>query len=107
MTNAINVNETNFQSEVLDSALPVLIDFWAPWCGYCTKLSPVFDELAVDIGAKVKCVKISVDENKALAQKYGVLSLPTMILLKNGEQIEKLMGFMPKAAISDKIIPLL
>ena len=107
MANAINVSEVNFQSEVLDSTLPVLIDFWAPWCGYCTKLSPIFDELSAEIGDKVKCVKISVDENKALAQKYGVMSLPTMILLKNGEQIEKMMGFMPKSAISDKITPLL
>jgi thioredoxin 1 len=107
MANAMNVTETNFQSEVLDSKLPVLIDFWAPWCGHCTKLSPVFDELAAEMADKVKCVKISVDESKALAQKYGVMSLPTMILLKDGKQIEKLMGFMTKSAIADKITPLL
>ena len=107
MVSVIHVNEENFQSEVVESKLPVLADFWAPWCGHCTKLSPVLDELADDMGDKVKIVKINVDENKALTQKYGVMSLPTMILIKNGEKVEKLLGFMPKSAISDKIIPFL
>jgi thioredoxin 1 len=103
MANVIHVNEENFQSEVMESKLPVLADFWAPWCGHCTKLSPILDELAVDLGDKVKVVKISVDENRALAQQYSVMSLPTMIIIKDGEKVEKLLGFMPKAAISDKI----
>ncbi|MBP2659013.1 MAG: thioredoxin [Firmicutes bacterium] len=103
MANVIHVNEENFQSEVMESKLPVLADFWAPWCGHCTKLSPILDELAADLGDKVKVVKISVDENRALAQQYSVMSLPTMILIKDGEKVEKLLGFMPKAAISDKI----
>lgn len=103
MANVIHVNEENFQSEVMESKLPVLADFWAPWCGHCTKLSPILDELAADLEDKVKVVKISVDENRALAQKYSVMSLPTMILIKDGEKVEKLLGFMPKAAISDKI----
>ncbi len=100
-------NENNFQEEVLDSTLPVLVDFWAPWCGYCTKLTPVFEELAMDMSGKVKFVKINVDENKAITQKYNVMSLPTMLLFKNGTQIEKLMGFMPKDSIASKITPLL
>lgn len=103
MANVIHVNEENFQSEVMESKLPVLADFWAPWCGHCTKLSPILDELAADLEDKVKVVKISVDENRALAQQYSVMSLPTMILIKDGEKVEKLLGFMPKAAISDKI----
>ncbi len=103
MANVIHVNEENFQSEVMESKLPVLADFWAPWCGHCTKLSPILDELAADLGDKVKVVKISVDENRALAQQYSVMSLPTMILIKDGEKVDKLLGFMPKAAISDKI----
>lgn len=107
MASVIDVNEDNFQSEVMDSSLPVLTEFWAPWCGHCTKLSPVLDELATDMGDKVKVVKINVDENKALAQKYNVMSLPTMFLIKDGEKLEKLLGFMPKSAISDKITPLL
>jgi thioredoxin 1 len=107
MASVIQVKEETFQSEVVESKVPVLADFWAPWCGHCTKLSPVLDELAADMGDKVKVVKINVDENKVLAQKYSVMSLPTMILIKDGEKVEKLLGFMPKSAISDKITPLL
>jgi len=107
MASVINGNEANFQGEVIDSKLPVLVDFWAPWCGYCTKLTPVFEELAAEMGDKVKFVKINVDENRAIAEKYNVMSLPTMLFIKNGEQVEKLMGFMPKATIISKITPLL
>lgn len=102
---ALTVNESNFQEEVVEAGKPVLVDFWAPWCGYCQKLTPVIDELAGEIADKAKVVKVNVDENRALAQKYGVMSLPTMLLFKNGEQVEKMMGFMPKSAITAKINP--
>lgn len=104
---AVNVNEANFQEEVLEAEKPVLVDFWAPWCGYCQKLAPIIDELSGEMAAKAKFVKVNVDENRALAQKYGVMSLPTMLLFKKGQQIEKMMGFMPKSAITSKIDPLL
>jgi len=107
MATVINGNETDFQVEVVDSKMPVLVDFWAPWCGYCTKLSPVFEELAAEMSDKVKFVKINVDENRAIAEKYNVMSLPTMLFIKDGEQVEKLMGFMPKATIISKITPLI
>ncbi|CUH94023.1 hypothetical protein P22_0085 [Propionispora sp. 2/2-37] len=107
MSNLLNANQDNFQEEVVDSTTPVLVDFWAPWCGYCTKLSPVLEELAAELGTKVKIVKVNVDENRSLAQSYGVMSLPTMILFKGGEQTEKLMGYMPKSAISAKLSSLL
>lgn len=105
MSTAANINESSFQEEVLDAGTPVLVDFWAPWCGYCQRLSPIIDELAADLDGKAKIVKVNVDENRSLAQKYGVMSLPTMILFKNGDQVEKMMGFMPKTNITAKIEP--
>lgn len=107
MSNVLSTSEASFQDDVLEAKAPVLVDFWAPWCGYCTKLSPVLDEVAGELGDKVKVMKINVDENRAIAQKYGVMSLPTMIMFKNGEPGEKLMGFMPKANLIAKLDPLL
>ncbi|BBB93277.1 MAG TPA: thioredoxin [Methylomusa anaerophila] len=105
MASVVNTNEASFQEEVLEAKVPVLVDFWAPWCGYCTRLAPVLDELAGEVGEKIKIVKVNVDENRALAQRYGVMSLPTMIVFKGSEQVEKIMGFMPKANISAKLSP--
>jgi thioredoxin 1 len=98
-----SVNENNFQDEVMDSELPVLVDFWAAWCGYCTQLTPIFEELATEMAGQVKFVKVNVDENRSLAQKQDVQGLPTMILFKNGQAAEKLTGFMPKVNIAAKI----
>lgn len=100
-------NEANFAELVTDSEIPVLVDFWATWCGYCTRLSPVLDDLAADMAGKVKVVKVNVDENRTITDRFGVRSLPTMILFKGNEQVEKLTGFMPKETIAAKITPLL
>lgn len=107
MSNITNTGESTFQDDVLEAKSPVLVDFWAPWCGYCTKLSPVLDEVASELGDKIQIVKVNVDENRSLAQKYGVMSLPTMIVFKNGEPGERLMGFIPKANLTAKLNPLL
>ncbi|MGL5514700.1 MAG: thioredoxin [Sporomusa sp.] len=103
MVTVINTNENNFQEEVLDAAIPVLVDFWAPWCGYCTRLAPIMDELAQELSDQIKVVKINVDENRSLAQRYGIMSLPTMVVFKDGELLEKLTGYMPKASIAAKV----
>ena len=100
-----SVTAKNFQEEVMDSEVPVLVDFWATWCGYCSRLSPIIEELATDMAGKVKFVKVNVDENRSLAQKHDVQGLPTMILFKNGQAVEKLTGFMPKANILAKMNP--
>lgn len=103
MASVVNANENNFQEEVLESAKPVLVDFWAPWCGYCTRLAPLMDELAQEMQDQIKIAKVNVDENRSLAQKFGVMSLPTMIVFKEGEQVEKITGYMPKANIVAKL----
>lgn len=103
MANVVNTNENNFQEEVLDAAKPVLVDFWAPWCGYCTRLAPLLDELAEEMQDQIKIAKINVDENRSLAQRYGVMSLPTMVVFKDGEQVEKITGYMPKPNIVAKL----
>lgn len=103
MATVVNANENSFQEEVLDSAIPVLVDFWAPWCGYCTRLAPVLDELAQEMGSQIKVTKVNVDESRSLAQRYGVMSLPTMIVFKSGEEVEKIMGYMPKTNLLAKL----
>lgn len=107
MADVMKGSQEKFQEEVLASAFPVLVDFYATWCSHCTRLSPVLEELAAEMSGRLKVVKINVDENKELTKKYGVMSLPTMLLFKNGERIEKLMGYMPKEKIIDKVEPLL
>jgi thioredoxin 1 len=107
MAEVIVVNEGNFHEVVMESDVPVLADFWAPWCGYCQKLMPIVEELAGELAPKIKFVKINVDENRGLAQSQGVMSLPTLILFKNGEVTEKILGFKPKADIQAKLSPLI
>ncbi|MBP2654543.1 MAG: thioredoxin [Firmicutes bacterium] len=106
MANITEVNSNNFHEEVLEAGKAVLVDFWAPWCGYCGKLVPVLEDLASELGDKVKIVKLNVDDNRGLAEQYSVKNLPTMILFKDDEPVERLLGFMPKATILAKISPL-
>ena len=87
MSNAIDISDDNFDSEVLESDKPVLIDFWAEWCGPCKVLGPVIDEVAVDYSDKVKFVKLNIDHNPNNTQKYGIRGIPTLILFKNGEKL--------------------
>lgn len=93
------LTSANFESEVLKSDIPVLVDFWATWCGPCRALAPTIEELATELDGKVKVAKINVDEERDLAQKYNVMSIPTLIVFKNGEVAETAVGTRPKEDI--------
>jgi len=99
----MNIGDSQFETEVLKSDKVVLLDFWAEWCGPCRALGPKLEEISTELGEKVKVVKINIDENKETAQKYGIRSIPTMILFKNGEDTETLTGNLPKEDIVNKI----
>ena len=100
---AYQFSEANFKAEVLDSKLPVLVDFWAPWCGPCQMMGPVVEELASELEGKVKIGKVNVDENPSLAQTYGIMSIPCFILFKNGSVAAQQMGAVPKQSLLDFI----
>lgn len=98
----MHINETNF-NEVINSDKPVVVDFWAPWCGPCKMLGPVIEEIANDLDDKITVVKINVDENEKIAMDYKVFSIPTVMVFKNSKVIDEFVGFMPKPAIMAKL----
>ena len=99
----VAVNDTNFKQEVLDESLPVLVDFWAEWCGPCRMIGPVVEELATEYQGKLKVCKVDVDQAPNTASAYGVMSIPTIAIFKNGEVVDKLVGAVPKASLVEKI----
>ncbi len=99
MANLQNVNQSNFDDLVINSSKPVLVDFWAEWCGPCKALAPVLDEIAGEVGEKAALVKVNVDESGELAQKYGIRGIPTLIFFKDGEVKSTLVGNQPKSEI--------
>ena len=100
---ASEFTDSNFQTEVLGSDKPVLVDFWAPWCGPCKMVGPVIEKLSTDLASTVKIGKLNVDDNPGVAQEYGVMSIPTMILFKGGRVVAKTMGFQPEPKLREFI----
>ncbi|MCK4575307.1 thioredoxin [candidate division WOR-3 bacterium] len=98
-------SKDEFDNEVLKSEVPVLVDFWAPWCGPCQMVSPVIEELAEDYSGKIKVCKMNVDEVPSIAQTYNVMSIPTIALFKGGKMVEQVIGALPKSSIEEKIKP--
>ena len=99
----LTFTKENFSDEVLDSEKTVLIDFWAPWCGPCRMVSPIVDEISGEVGSEVKVGKINVDEQPELAQQFGVMSIPTLIVVKSGKVVNTSVGAKSKAAILDML----
>ena len=97
------VSDATFDTEVLKSAEPVVVDFWAEWCGPCKMIAPALEEIAGTLSGKVKIVKLNVDENPATASKYGIMSIPTLMLFKNGELASRQIGAAPKAKLEQWI----
>ncbi|MBC7249432.1 MAG: thioredoxin [Anaerolineae bacterium] len=105
MAEPIIVTDDTFEAEVVKSTTPVLVDFWATWCMPCRMIAPTVEEVATEYASKLKVAKLDVDENPRTASQFGVMSIPTLMLFKNGEIVERLVGAMPKQRLMDKIKP--
>jgi thioredoxin 1 len=105
--NIVNIEGDNWKTEVLDSTIPVVVDFWAEWCGPCKVIAPFLDELAVELTGKLKIVKVNVDGNQQLAAQFGIRSIPTLLVFKGGVVQEQMVGAMNKAALKQKLDPYL
>lgn len=103
MSNAQDVNDSTFEQEVLQASTPVLVDFWATWCGPCRKLSPVLDEIAETYSDKLKVVKVNADECKEVVKANSISGLPSLLIFKNGEAVERMVGLMPKSTIINNV----
>ncbi|NPV27646.1 MAG: thioredoxin [Firmicutes bacterium] len=97
--NVVNVSDNTFTQEVLNAEQPVLVDFWAAWCGPCKMIAPVVEEIAVEYAGKIKVAKVNVDQNRLTPSQYGIMGIPTLILFKNGQPVERVIGYTGKAQL--------
>jgi thioredoxin 1 len=105
MSNAVAVTDASFDSEVIQSSVPVLVDFWAAWCGPCRAIAPAVDEIATEYKDRLKVAKLDIDANGEVSMKYGIRGIPTLLLFKNGQVVETMVGAYPKAMMVSKITP--
>ncbi len=103
MPEVMDLSDATFKTEVLDSAVPVLVDFTAEWCGPCKQLAPIVDQLAGEYAAQMRVRRLDIDANAQTTMQYQILGVPTLILFKGGQPVERLMGYMPKVRISEKL----
>ena len=103
MSSEIEFTDSNFETEVIKSNTPVLVDFWAPWCGPCKIIAPIVEEISSEYGGRLKVGKVNTDDNQKVASDYGVMSIPTLMIFKDGQVVERIIGAQPKEALKTKI----
>ncbi len=105
MSTPLHVTDDSFEQEVIQSDLPTIVDLWAVWCAPCLYVAPILEEIAAEYDGQLKVTKLDVDSNPATAGRYGIMSIPTLLVFKDGELVERIVGYMPKDRLMDKIKP--
>ncbi|MGB7442279.1 MAG: thioredoxin [Coleofasciculaceae cyanobacterium] len=103
MSTAVQVTDASFKQDVLESEIPVLVDFWAPWCGPCRMVAPVVDEISQQYEGQIKVVKLNTDENPNVASQYGIRSIPTLMIFKGGQRVDMVVGAVPKTTLANTL----